>query len=124
MNIIPDKVFLPDSSEYESSIKSYFPKTARQSPACIFAPSSAADVSVAIKTISAFPDAKIAIRSGGHTPNPNHNNVEAGVTFDLRRLNGLQQPKERKDVLEVGTGSDWDAVYELLERSGKSAVGS
>jgi hypothetical protein len=72
----------------------------------------------------AFPNVKIAIRGGGHTPNPNHNNVEAGLTFDLRRLNHMQQPKERKDFLEVGSGRDWDAVHELLESSEKPVVGS
>jgi hypothetical protein len=121
---VPDKVFLPGSPEYASSIKSYFFKTARQSPACIFAPASAEDVSVAIKLLAAFPEVKIAIRSGGHTPNPNHNNIESGVTFDLRGLNTLQQSEKRQDVVEVGGGCDWDAVYELLEKSGRSAVGS
>jgi FAD/FMN-containing dehydrogenase len=124
MATVPNKVFLPGSSEYASSIKSYFFKTARQSPACIFAPVSAEDVSVAVKLLAAFPEIKIAIRSGGHTPNPNHNNVESGVTFDLRGLNTLKQSEKRQDVVEVGGGCDWDVVYELLENSGKSAVGS
>ena len=70
MDATPNKVFLPGSSNYASSIKSYFFKTARQSPACIFAPTSAEDVSVAIELLAAFPEVKIAIRSGGHTPNP------------------------------------------------------
>lgn len=49
---------------------------------------------------------------------PNHNNVESGVTFDLCGLNTLQQSAQRQDVVEVGAGCDWDAVYELLEKSG------
>jgi FAD/FMN-containing dehydrogenase len=124
MVAVPDRVFPPGSSEYASSIESYFFKTARQSPACIFSPMSAENVSVAIRLLATFPEVKIAIRSGGHTPNSNHNNVESGVTFDLRGLNTVQQSEERQNVLEVGGGSDWDAVYELLEKSGRSAVGS
>lgn len=117
-------MFLPTSSEYVSSIKSYFFKTARQSPACIFAPTSAEDVSAAIKVLAAFPETKVATRSGGHTPNPDHNNTDSGVTFDLRGLNTIQQSSKREDVVEVGGGCEWDAVYEMLEETGRSAVGS
>jgi FAD/FMN-containing dehydrogenase len=124
MAAIPDKVFLPDSSEYASSIESYFFKTARQCPACIFRPMSEEDVSVALKLLAAFPEVKIAIRSGGHSPNPNHNNIESGVTFDLRGLKTLELSGERQVVVEVDAGCDWDAVYELLEKNGRSAVGS
>jgi FAD/FMN-containing dehydrogenase len=82
------------------------------------------DVSVAVKLLAAFPEVKIAIRSGGHSPNPNHSNIESGMTFDLRGLKTLQVSGERQDVVEVGAGCDWDAVYELLEKNGRSAVGS
>jgi hypothetical protein len=124
MATVPHKVSLPGSSEYVSSINSYFFKTAQQSPAYIFAPVSEEDVSVAVELLSAFPEVKIAIRGGGHTPNPFHNNIESSVTFDLRGLNTLHQSEKRQDVVEVGAGCDWDAVYELLEKSGRSAVGS
>jgi hypothetical protein len=67
MTVFPNKVFLPDSSEYKYSVKSYFFEEALQSPTCIFAPASAEDVSVAIKTLTGFPNVKIAVRGGGHT---------------------------------------------------------
>jgi FAD/FMN-containing dehydrogenase len=121
---LPGRLSLPGSVEYTSSIDSYFFKTARQSPACILKPTSVEDVSVAIKLLATSPDVKIAIRSGGHSPNPNQNNIESGVTIDLRGLNVLHQSKVREDVLEVGGGSDWDSVYEFLENSERSAVGS
>jgi FAD/FMN-containing dehydrogenase len=117
-------VFLPNSSDYISSIESYFFKTARQSPACIVKPISAEDVSIAIKILATSPGVRIAIRSGGHTPNPNQSNVESGVTIDLRGLNALHQPEDREDLLQVGGGSEWDSVYGLLEKNGRSAVGS
>jgi FAD/FMN-containing dehydrogenase len=121
---LPGKVFLPGSANYTSSIESYFFKTARQSPASIVKPTSAEDVSAAVKILAASPGVKIAIRSGGHTPNPNQSNVDAGVTIDLRDLNALKQSEDREDVLQVGGGAEWDSVYGLLEKSGRSAVGS
>jgi FAD/FMN-containing dehydrogenase len=105
-------------------MESYFFKTARQSPACIVKPIAAEDVSIAIKILATSPGVRFAIRSGGHTPNPNQSNVESGVTIDLRGLNALHQPEDREDLLQVGGGSEWDSVYGLLEKSGRSAVGS
>jgi FAD/FMN-containing dehydrogenase len=87
-------------------------------------PTSAEDVSTAVKLLATAPGVKIAVRSGGHTPNPNQNNVESGVTIDLRGINALHQSEDREEVLQVGGGSAWDSVYEFLEKSGRSAVGS
>ncbi|KAF2107184.1 hypothetical protein BDV96DRAFT_625589 [Lophiotrema nucula] len=122
--VLPGKIFLPDSSEYNSNVGSYFFRTARQSPACIVKPTFTQDVAAALEVLTEYPDVKFAIRSGGHTPNPNHSNVDAGVTIDLRALAVVKKVDGRNDLLQVGAGAEWGAVYEYLEKFGRSAVGS
>lgn len=121
---MPGEVFHPESSEYNSSVESYFFRTARQYPACIVRPTCAEHVAEAVKILADHPDVKFAIRSGGHTPNPNHSNVEAGINIDLRSLNAIQDVEGKENILQVGPGAQWGAVYEHLEKVGRSAVGS
>jgi FAD/FMN-containing dehydrogenase len=121
---LPGKSFLPGSSEYNSSVESYFFRTARQTPSCILEPKSAEDVKTIVAILAANPGVKFAIRSGGHTPNPNQSNIEDGVTIDLRGLKGVETKQGQDDILSVGTGAEWGDVYDYLEGTGRAAVGS
>ncbi|PVH94315.1 FAD-binding domain-containing protein [Periconia macrospinosa] len=121
---LPGKVFLPGSLEYNSSVDSYFFRTAKQTPACILKPQSADEVEAIVKILAANPGVKFAIRSGGHTPNPCQSNVDNGVTIDLRGLKRIDKKEGQDGVLSVGTGAEWGDVYDYLENTGRGAVGS
>ncbi|TVY62882.1 Bifunctional solanapyrone synthase, partial [Lachnellula suecica] len=121
---LPSMAHLPGSEEYKSSVNSYFYRTARQSPALIIRPETAEQVSTAVKELAALPDFQFAIRSGGHAPHANFSNVENGVTLDLSALNFIRDSKDRVDVVEVGPAAQWGDIYEHLEKTGRTCVGS
>lgn len=122
--VLPGKVFLPGSSKYKSSLESYFFRTARESPACIVKPENTEEVEAIVRVLAANPDIKFAIRSGGHTPNPQRSNVDGGVTIDLRSLKCIEKVEGHDDLLAVGPGAQWSDVYDLLENTGRTVVGS
>jgi FAD/FMN-containing dehydrogenase len=82
------------------------------------------DVSAAVKTLAAYPEVKFAVRSGGHAPHANSSNIENGVTIDLRGLNFIRDSKDRDDVVEVGPAVEWGDIYEHLDKTGRTCVGS
>lgn len=121
---LPGRVYLPDSETYTSSVSSYFYCTARQSPAVIVRPETIEDVVSALKELAAYREVKFAVRSGGHAPHVNFSNIENGVTLDLRSLNFIRDSKTREDVVEVGPAVQWGEIYEHLEKTGRTCVGS
>ena len=121
-------VLLPSDETYMIRQESYFSKTASQlAPACIVRPSSAAQVSIAIRVLaeSRYP---FAIRSGGHAPNAGASNIEGGVTLDLGLLNWTKLETVRESdgivnghgaeetpmVVDIGPGARWADVYASL----------
>ena len=122
--LLPNKVLLPGTAEYASRVDSYFFRTARQTPACIVTPESPKEVHSIVKLLEAHPSVKFAIRSGGHTPNPQHSNVDDGITIDLGAFRQIEETEGYDDVLSVGAGALWGDVYAYLEPKKKSVVGA
>ncbi|CAZ81792.1 unnamed protein product [Tuber melanosporum] len=91
-------------------------------PECILSPRSAAEVSSALKAITAA-GAPFAVRSGGHSPNLGWANIEGGVLVELSRINEITYDPANTNVV-VGTGSRWGGVYSALEAYGRTAVGA
>ena len=121
-------VFLPSDETYTIRQESYFSKTASQlAPACIVRPSSAAQVSSALRILAegGYP---FAIRSGGHAPNAGASNIDGGVTLDLGLLNwtrvetaqegdGVAEGHEAEEapvMVDIGPGARWTDVYASL----------
>jgi FAD/FMN-containing dehydrogenase len=77
-----------------------------------------------VQELAAHPEVKFAVRSGGHAPHANFSNIENGVTIDLRGLNFIRNSKDREDVVEVGPAVQWGDIYEHLEDTGRTCVGS
>ena len=90
-------------------------------PACIITPSTAADISIALK-IATVLGARFAVRSGGHNPNPGFGSIDGGILLDLSQLRHLQISGDRKTVAS-GPGNRWGAVYQYLDPFEVSAVG-
>lgn len=65
----PTKVFFPGGHVYEWENQEFWSNTEIMAPACIFRPSSAEDVSSAIK-ISQSTQSSFAVRGGGHMAFP------------------------------------------------------
>jgi hypothetical protein len=63
---MPKSVLLPGSESYRTqTIDNYWDIRADLSPACVFVPNTAAEVSQAVKIIGAC-GAQFAVRGGGH----------------------------------------------------------
>ncbi|KAK4236592.1 hypothetical protein C8A03DRAFT_35491 [Achaetomium macrosporum] len=116
------KVSLPNSSAYNASISSYW---AQQEtlihPACVVSPTSARDVSAALKVLVPR-RCKFAVRGGGHGAVAGIANIQDGVTIDLRGLNSITVSSDRKTVA-VGGGQKWASVYAKLQPLGLAASG-
>ncbi|KAI5919909.1 putative oxidoreductase [Camillea tinctor] len=121
-----DKVLLPGSTGYNTSLSSYFsPQAAAVHPVCFVTPQTVTDVSTVVKSL-ASPDnggpCDFAVRSGGHTWFANANSAPGGITIDMRGLNSVDLSADKSSV-SVGTGATWDAVYGKLDPLGLSVAG-
>ncbi|KAH8889145.1 FAD-binding domain-containing protein [Thozetella sp. PMI_491] len=123
-SLLPGKVFFPDSTAYNASISSYFFLSQHQSPTCIVTPTSAEEVAKIVKAIGAKETGQVAVRSGGHSPNPGFSNTDHGFTVALRGLDQIAQKKGSAHVISVGTGALWIDVYKFLQPLNRTVVGS
>ena len=108
------------SQNYLNARVLYRSTTCWLKPLCVIQPSSAADVSTAIKIVT-FTGAKFSIRSGGHNPNSGWASNNGGVLIDMVKLNQIALGSDASFVF-VGPGNRWDKVYSELSKSGKSVV--
>ncbi|KAK4496856.1 hypothetical protein PRZ48_011305 [Zasmidium cellare] len=94
---------------------------ANTKPVCRFTPTSAEDVSVAIKEIRDY-ECPFAVKSGGHASFQGASNVAGGITIDLHRLNEINVSADR-NVTHTGTGNRWEDVYSKLDPMDLAVIG-
>ncbi|KAL3420349.1 Bifunctional solanapyrone synthase 4 [Phlyctema vagabunda] len=100
----------------------YWSSICYASPYCVFTPSTANQVSVAVKVMARF-NATFAVRGGGgHMPIPLYSNTDGGVLIAPTDLNTLQLSDDQES-LAIGPGNHWGTVYEYLEPYGLIVVG-
>ncbi|KAJ5099569.1 hypothetical protein N7532_006570 [Penicillium argentinense] len=114
------EVILPSSATYVvQAAENYWDVRADLSPACIFLPASADEVSKAVSIFKSC-NAQFAVRGGGHMNYPGSNNIDGGVLLALEKLNNVIV---KRDTIEVGPGLNWYDVYSALEPYGRAAIG-
>ncbi|KAL1960606.1 hypothetical protein VTO42DRAFT_7185 [Malbranchea cinnamomea] len=116
-----DTIFWPGEATYTAENEHFWSPTTYGSPACVFVPKSAKQVSGAIK-ILALSGTKFAVRGGGHMPIRGYANTDDGVLIALSKLNQIKL-SEDKSYLSVGPGRTWGEVYEYLEPHGLVVLG-
>ena len=90
---------------------------------CIVTPSTPYEVGLLLKIIT-FTQAKFAVRSGGHNPNPTWASIgHDGLLMDLNQLNALKLSQDKK-LVSIGPGNRWSNVYEYLNASGIFVAGA
>ncbi|KAL8897006.1 MAG: hypothetical protein Q9207_007434 [Kuettlingeria erythrocarpa] len=89
-------------------------------PACVLTPSSAPEVSVALKALAG--SCRFAVKSGGHMAQAGAANIQGGVTMDLRNLNHSSISPDQSTVT-IGPGLRWGQVYTLLAAYGLAVPG-
>ncbi|KAJ3298170.1 hypothetical protein HK104_011091 [Borealophlyctis nickersoniae] len=115
----PDKVNTPTVDAYTLFLKSYYSAICALPPTCIFHPTSAQDVSAAVKLIGEQ-DAPFAVRSGGHSTNIGAAST-TGVLISMDRMNTVTNVKDGK--ADIGPGARWGQVYFELEPYGVTVIG-
>ncbi|EEY18179.1 FAD binding domain-containing protein [Verticillium alfalfae VaMs.102] len=113
------KVYFPDSEAYEARLQTYWSVSAALEPWCMVQPSTAEDVSVAIKTIVAG-DCPFGIRGGGHGAHALSNGVEHGITIDFDERHDLGS---RNQACISPARSHWQTVYDELAPYGVAVTG-
>jgi hypothetical protein len=124
-----DKVSLPGSTAYNTSLSSYWALQASAvHPLCFVAPKTTGEVSAVVGLLvtngldnSPHPP-QFAIRSGGHMWIPGASNSPGGVTVDLTGLNSIKLNADNS-LVSLGVGATWDAVYAELDPLGLSVAG-
>ncbi|KAI4871004.1 hypothetical protein F4820DRAFT_741 [Hypoxylon rubiginosum] len=114
--LLAKKTSFPGSSVYNASLTSYFSaQEAEVHPSCIVSPTSSADVSSAVGTLTRL-NCDFAIRSGGHSTWAGDANIAGGVTIDLQGLHDVTVSQDKSKV-SVGPGARWGDVYSVTEVS-------
>jgi hypothetical protein len=74
--------------------------------------------------IITFLNARFAIRSGGHNPNPGFNSISSnGILVDLRKLNSLKLSDDGL-VLSSGPGRRWEDLYKITSEANRTVIGA
>ncbi|KAI9714694.1 MAG: hypothetical protein M1828_001123 [Chrysothrix sp. TS-e1954] len=116
------KVLVPHDPEFQQRQESFWSFYSRSiEPACILCPESASEVSQILQILIANSQ-KFAIRSGGHTQWKGANNIQDGVTIDLKALNHVTL-HEPSATVDLGPGASWAHVYAELKKSGRVVAG-
>ncbi|KAL4797195.1 hypothetical protein BDV19DRAFT_359094 [Aspergillus venezuelensis] len=115
-------VIYPGQTDYTfQTIDSYWDIRADLTPACVFVPKTASDVSSAVEILASC-DAKFAVRGGGHMNVPGSNNINGGILLGLNLLTNTSVHEDR-NTISVGPGLTWYDVYNALAPYGRAAIG-
>ncbi|KAI9155658.1 FAD-dependent monooxygenase CTB5 [Paramyrothecium foliicola] len=94
-------------------------------PQAIFVPSSKEDVAKFISIVKPHAvngELGFAIRGAGQQPAFKCNNIDGGITVDLRNLTGIQL-EENDERVSIGAGETWGKVYTELQKKGLAVTG-
>ncbi|KAF4809481.1 Bifunctional solanapyrone synthase [Colletotrichum siamense] len=119
----PAQTFFNGSEGYTYETQTqYWSATAYNSPACVFVPQNAQQVSFAVTTLT-LSLTKFAVRSGGHMPVVGYNSIgSSGVLLSTSNLTTLAL-SDNKATVSVGAGHRWRDVYSYLQPFGLAVVG-
>ncbi|THY35165.1 FAD binding domain-containing protein [Aureobasidium pullulans] len=118
----PDITSFSNQSAYIVDNTNFWSAASVLNPACVFAPSAAEDLAIAVKALK-YHGSPFAIRGGGHMPIGDSNNINStGVLLSSSGFKRLALSPD-SSTLHVGPGNHWGDVYNFLNNTGKSVVG-
>ncbi|KAH7083199.1 hypothetical protein BKA63DRAFT_549625 [Paraphoma chrysanthemicola] len=114
--------YLPSDAGFEAETQVSWDAAAWQTPACVFAPRSAVDLSFAVKLLSKS-STLFAMRGGGHMPIRDAATINStGVQISSSNLMTLKL-SEDKQTMSIGPGPRWGDVFEYMDGSNVTVVG-
>jgi FAD/FMN-containing dehydrogenase len=122
-NLTPTKLFYPNDKAYGLENTDYYNiGLAELKPACIFQPTTAEEVSSAIKILNKYNDVPFAVKSGGHDPNPGHSSIKDGILIALSKMTFVSYDK-KSNTAQFGPGGHWNTLIKPLDKQGVTVVG-
>ncbi|KAK6810561.1 hypothetical protein RU639_013628 [Aspergillus parasiticus] len=128
---LSNRLLFATDPEYEPRIESYWAWNTRRHPYCIVQPHNAKEVSTAMTALLGSKAGAgdgtgagawyIAVRAGGHNLGYS-NNIDTGVTIDLKYLNQTTYDS-KTNIASVSPGSHWEDVYAELHKHGVVVTG-
>ncbi|KAJ7219699.1 FAD-binding domain-containing protein [Mycena haematopus] len=112
-------IYWPNSTEYTLAIEHWL-LSSIQEPQCVVEPSTPADISEILKTVSAT-KTPFAVKGGGHASNVGFSST-TGVHISLAQFNYTRLDAAAQTVA-IGAGSKWISVYTELDGTGFNVVG-
>jgi FAD binding domain-containing protein len=120
-NVLPGRVVYPDAPAYNLSNSYWSSRQSDLKPSCFVLPTSAEDVSKALKILTSR-GSLFTVKSGGHTTFPGGSSIQNGVTIDLGALDNIVVSQDRT-MASIGPGLRWIDVSRALDPIGLTAVG-
>ncbi|USP77739.1 uncharacterized protein yc1106_05013 [Curvularia clavata] len=110
------------SAAYKNFTGDYWAaQQAAVSPFCVFKPSSASGVSIAV-LLSRLTQCPFAVKGGGHAAFAGGSSIEGGITIALEKLNGKTLSSDQS-IASIGPGNTWGDVYPWIEQYGREVIG-
>lgn len=110
------------ASAYNTFTNSYWSvQQASVDPYCIFKPSNAAEVSIAL-LLARLTQCPFAVKSGGHAAFSGASNIAGGITIALEKINEVTLSSDKKTAA-IGPGNTWYDVYTRLESQNLAVIG-
>ncbi|KAL2017451.1 hypothetical protein VTK56DRAFT_2107 [Thermocarpiscus australiensis] len=122
---MPGRVIFPSDWAYSVAQVSYYAGQERDmNTGCIFMPTTTDEVSRFVRMVGARtePDAKFAVRGGGHTLWKGAANIDGGITVDMRLINGTMLSADGS-VASLGAGGRFADVYHYLKPHNLTVLG-
>jgi hypothetical protein len=122
-------VVLPGTEDFNILNSSYLSKAQGEiQPIAIFLPETRDDVAKFVRLIAPFAlkgTVQFAVRGGGQQPALGCNNIDGGITIDLRKLTGIELSGDgdSNTTVSIGAGERWGAVYATLQEKGLGVTG-
>lgn len=96
---------------------------ANNRPTCAFFPANAEHVSAAVKQLNDYPNARFALKSGGHNFNVGISSTDNGVLISFNENMSSVRRSDDGKSFEVGAGARWGDVYKVGAETNQIAVG-
>ncbi|KAI5203357.1 hypothetical protein E4T39_04194 [Aureobasidium subglaciale] len=111
---LPQQAFPVGSAGYiaEQDENQNWSQSCVQTPQCLLEPSTAEELSTAIKSLVSS-NTKFAVRSGGHMPVPGTNSITNGVLITMSAFDTLSLSDDHT-IVSLGAGLRWQEVYSFL----------
>lgn len=118
----PEITSFANSTAYVNINEEYWDAAAELEPSCIFAPTTAEEMSAGVKALVRS-NTPFALKGGGHMAIAGYNNIDSfGVLLASTNLKSLAISEDQTSVA-VGPGNNWGAVFNYIQEYGKAVVG-